>query len=412
MAVSMSACGARPPVAFVETRHRLEIPNASPIDLRIRLQGEHAAAERRYVDAAASTLRTYSDWLGPLPYSTLTIVDPPWRSSPAPVTDSVLLDRTPWWNTRATLGPEIATVRGLSRRLWGDALGRSALPAALVDGLAEYSVRRIVAPMFEAANNPPGYAFLEQRYFGGFVPYFMRVRLRPESDGDPLSAYRVGPIIAIDAAARSGANAASRIAKAGLALGTLERWLGRPVFDEIIAAVVRSAQNGPVTLEDFERTASAVGGQDLSWFFEQTFRSSEIIDYGIARLTSDRDADGGYLTTLVARRYGEAVFPGRSAPRVGPFESGRGLVIRMTFAAGQPAIDYWDGRDREKTFRYHTAVPALAAEIDPGRIILLDINRTNNSASLTPLGSTAATRWAARYLNWVANVMLGYAALV
>ena len=53
--------------------------------------------------------------------------------------------------------------------------------------MIELAARRAVVPLFESENLPPGYAFLEQRFFGGFVPRFVRIRLFPESDGDPAA---------------------------------------------------------------------------------------------------------------------------------------------------------------------------------------------------------------------------------
>jgi hypothetical protein len=384
----------------------------SPIELTVRVQPEHAQNLERYARAATTTLRTYGDWLGPLPYHTLAIVDPAWRAMAPVAPDAIVLDRTPWWNARATMTPELATVRGVSRRVWRDAMAAGTVPAWFVDGLAEYASRRIVASLFEKENNPPGYAFLEERYFGGFVPRFVRIRLRAEADGDPVSAYRLRPEVRVSTSPESSTDARTLTAKTVLALGTLERWLGRPVFDEAVAEFVQLCRRGTATLGDFERVASEVGGQDLSWFFEPTFRSSSIFDYGIERLASARQTDGDYLTTIVARRYGDATFTGRTAPRVGSFESGRGLVLRTAFADGAAATDYWDGRDRTKVFTYRSATVAISAEIDPDRTILLDVHRTNNSASINPQGSTAATRWAARYVNWVINALLQYATLV
>jgi hypothetical protein len=210
----------------------------------------------------------------------------------------------------------------------------------------------------------------------------------------------------------SSSDARSLTAKTVLALGTLERWVGRPVFDEALAVFVRRSRDRTPTLDDFERVTSEVAGQDLSWFFDQVFRTSASFDYGVERLASERQANGGYLTTIVARRYGDAMFTGRSASREGPFESGRGVLLRLAFADGTAVTDHWDGRDRDKTFTYQSLTAAVSAEIDPEQTILLDVRRANNSVTREARGDTAALRWAARYMNWVANALLQYAVLV
>jgi hypothetical protein len=91
--------------------------------------------------------------------------------------------------------PELAVARALSRRAWADAMPDVDLPAWIVGALVEISARRAVVPLFESENLSPGHAFLETRFFGGFVPRFVRVRLLAETDGDPIPAYRANPTV-------------------------------------------------------------------------------------------------------------------------------------------------------------------------------------------------------------------------
>ena len=42
-------------------------------------------------------------------------------------------------------------------------------------------------------------------------------------------------------------------------------------------------------------------------------------------------------------------------------------------------------------------------EVDPDRVLLLDLNYTNNSWSAQPRAPEAATKWALRWLTWVAG---------
>ena len=197
-----------------------------------------------------------------------------------------------------------------------------------------------------------------------------------------------------------------------LALGTLERWLGRPAFDEVVVDFIRESRGRTPTIADFERSASDVSGQNLSWFFGDAFRSSDRFDYGVGLLTSDRQLDGAFVTVVVARRFGDARFTGASAAPIGPFESGRGITLRVTFEDGQRRTDSWDGRGREKAFTYRSPARAVSASVDPDRTILLDLQQTNNSRTLSPRAGAAAARWAARWLSWLENALLNYGAFV
>ena len=111
------------------------------------------------------------------------------------------------------------------------------------------------------------------------------------------------------------------------------------------------------------------------------------------------------------RRYGGAEFTGTTAPRVGAFESGRGMQIRIAFEDGSERVDSWDGRDRSRLFTYESASPARSATIDPGDMLLLDTNRTNNSRMRVPAAPEAATKWASRWALWLQDLLLTYASL-
>src|SRR5207244_7358736 len=130
--------------------------------------------------------------------------------------------------------PELATARALGRRYWLDLVDARALPASFVNGLVEYTARRAVAATFQGENNPPGYAMLEARGFGGFVPWFIRVRALPEMVGEPF------------------ANPADSPARCLLMLNKLDRWLIHPVVVVAIGWFIRSGREGHVSIEHFE----------------------------------------------------------------------------------------------------------------------------------------------------------------
>jgi hypothetical protein len=403
LALTATGCGVVRPEAPVHLTQRLEVDGLPPIDVRFTIQAEHRRAQQRYVDAAMAALQRNGEWLGALPVAQLTVVDPPRSGSSASVADDVIvLDRTPAWSAATSMTPELAAARGVSRLYWRSLVDTRALPRWFAEALAEYAARRVVARLFEQ-ENPPGYAYYEERYFGQLVPRSTRIFLRQESDGEPLPAYR---------AHQRSAEVRPLEAKALLTLGTLERWVGRPVFDQLVAAFARGRHAAPPTLADFTRIASEVSAQDLSWLFDEAFGSSRVFDYGVERLTSEADGAGAFATTVVARRYGDARFTGTNATPIGGFESGRGIAVLVRFADGRQRIDYWDGRDQAKTFHYRSPARAVAAQVDPDGTLLLDLRRTNNSLSLSPDTASAATRWAARWLAWMGHALLTYGSLV
>jgi hypothetical protein len=395
----------------VELHGRAAPASLPAIDVRMVLQPEHRRDGERMLGAAVATLNVCSEWLGAVPRASLTLVDPPWRPAAAVPPDAVLMDRSPWWSTATSMTRELAVSRAVSRRFWRERIETAGLPPWFVDGLAEYVARRAVTALFSVDNPGPGYAFMEERYFGGFVPRFVRIRLLPEIHGALESAFLDDPAVAIVDHPSSPAHAQRLAGKALLTLGTLEQWLGRPVFDQILTEFTARSSARP-TLADFARTASAISGQDLSWLFDEALGSSAVFDYAVDQVTSEREADGAFTTVVVVRRVGDARFTGTAAAPVGGFESGRGISLRVSFDDGRQRTDVWDGRARDKTFRYRSAARAVSAVVDPDRVLLLDVHRTNNSRSVTPRTGAAASQWALLWMAWLEHAILNYAALV
>ena len=383
LALAVSACSAAPG----DVRGTFKAEGLPQVDVTIAFQAGHAGDADRYRYAAFTTLRILGDWLVPFPDAGLSIAAEPTR----------------WWTAPAAMAPEFAVARVVSRRYWDRVVDTRALPPWFVGGLSEYSARRAVSKIVDERYFAIYRSRAEGRYFGGFVPRDLRAPLRYEDEGDPVGDYRASPNSATESVLG---------AKAMLTLGTLERWTGRPVFDAIMLEFVRASAGSSPTLDDFARVAARVSGQDLSWLFDATLKGSGAFDYGLGNVESQRQPDGSYRTTVTVRRLGDGIFSGANAAADGPFEHGRGIALQTTFADGETVRDGWDGRSRERTFEYHSQSRALSAEVDPDRVLLLDLNRSNNGVALeTTAAQSAAGRWSARWMLWLEDALLTYVSL-
>jgi aminopeptidase N len=173
----------------------------------------------------------------------------------------------------------------------------------------------------------------------------------------------------------------------------MERWLGWETLQRVLGGFYAESQFKHPTPDDFFRAANRESGRDLGWFFDQVYRSSNVFDYGIESLKST-PGDGQFRTSVMVRRYGEAVFP---------------VPLRVTFEGGDQVTEQWDGLDRWKLFTYDRPVRALSAQVDPDRVLLLDVNYTNNSRTLRPQGDAAATKWALKWMIWLQDSLLTWA---
>jgi hypothetical protein len=171
------------------------------------------------------------------------------------------------------------------------------------------------------------------------------------------------------------------------------------------------------TPDDFFRAINEGAGRDLTWFFDEVYRGSNVVDYAVQQFSSEPAStigwvdSGGkrtyvetaavtparYVTELVVRRHGEAIMP---------------IDVLVSFADGQQTRERWDGRDRWKSYRWERPVRARSAQVDPERVLLLDVNYTNNTWTLEPEGARAARKWSSAWFVWLQDALLTWASLV
>jgi hypothetical protein len=307
------------------------------------------------------------------------------------------------------------TVHECGHQFWYGLVGNNEFEHAWLDeGLNTFSTARVLARRPEPDH-------LTLRFFGGFVPWVVYDIPIGREDAAGLSSYR--------GAAKTDAQATPSwryypttggsitYSKTAVWLHTLERLIGWPRLQRGMSLfftrhVFTHPQPG-----DFFRAVNDGAGEDLTWFFDEVYRGSNVVDFGIQRFSSDaaavkgyverngkrtyveneRDSPARYVTELVVRRYGEAIMP---------------VDILVGFADGTQVRERWDGRDRWRLYRWERPVPAVTAQVDPRRVLLLDVNYTNNTRTLEPATPRAARKWASTWFVWLQDALLTWASLV
>jgi aminopeptidase N len=380
---------------YVERTARFEHPQLPPVEIRLLLQPEHAGQAARHFDATRTTLKYYGEWFGAYPYGHITIVDPAYQSDTGGMEYPTLVTAgTRWLAPDGVTTPEGVTVHESGHQFWYGIVGNNEFEDAWMDeGLNTFSTARAIAQVYD-----PNY--LVRRYFGGFVPWVFRdIALRRETDGNRLPGYRR------DAKSDAQSTPSYRYFpstggsitynKTALWLNTLERRLGWPTLQRAMAAQFERWRFKHPRPADFFAIISDAAGQDLTWFFDQVYRSSNVFDYGVDALSSARDGNQ-FRTSVVVRRYGEATFP---------------VDVAVNFRNGERVMEHWDGKDRWKLYVYERPAQALSAQVDPDRVLLLDVAYTNNSKTLEPRNREAATKWSLTWIVWLQNALLSWAAL-
>ncbi len=409
---------------YLDLTERFEVAGLPAVEMRLLLQPEHAGQAARHFAATRATLQHYGQWYGPYPYEQITIVDPAWQSRVGGMEyPTIFTAGTRWLAPPDVSDPEDVTIHEAGHQFWYGVVGNNEFEHAWLDeGLNTFSTARTLEASFAPHH-------IARRYFGGFVPFVFRdVVWSRATDGNRLATFR--------AAGRTdaqrtptfrywpGTAGATTYDKTALWLHTLERHLGWEQVREILSLFYRRWQFRQPGPDDFFAVANEVSGRDLSWYFDQVHGGTQTFDYAVEQVATRPLQDRGYVdrdsepmsgrgpgpvfrdpieegdltrTTVTVRRHGDGIFP---------------VDVLVEFDDGETVREAWDGRDTWQVFTYERAARATHVQVDPDRVLLLDVDYTNNSWTATPRAAAAATKWMLHWMIWLQDLMLTYAFLV
>ena len=385
---------------YLERTARFEHPTLPAVDMRLLLQPEHAGQADRHFDATRTALRFYGEWFGAYPYGHVTVVDPAWQSGAGGMEYPTLFTAgTRWIAPRDVMDPEGVTVHEAGHQFWYAMVGNNEFEDAWLDeGLNTFSTGRAIE-----ANPAYRTNYQSTRYFGGLVPWVFRdIPVTREVDENGLSGYRESaesdapstPSYRYFPATGGGLS----YSKTALWLHTLERHLGWPTLQRAMSTFFERWKFRHPKPQDFFDIVNEVSGRDMTWFFDQVHRSSNTFDYGVQSVCTEEipgseRAAARRRSTVIVRRHGEAVFP---------------VGLLVTFEGGDTVREPWDGKDRWKAYTYERGEPAVSAIVDPERVLLLDVDRTNNSFTAEPRSSEAARKWMLKWMVWLQDALATY----
>jgi hypothetical protein len=204
--------------------------------------------------------------------------------------------------------------------------------------------------------------------------------------------------------------------KPALVLQTLEGLLGEETMVKVLRTYARRYRFAHPTTAEFIATVNEVAGQDWRWFFDQTFFSSDVCDYAVEVRSEPARTPVGWLEGMDGRlELKQRPRDGRGHGGEDAFDTAVTVVrnggvlmpveLRVDFSDGGTVSERWDGRDRWKRFSYH-GPEVVRAVVDPGHKIAIDVHPSNNEwiADERP-ARRAATKWAARYLLWLQDLL-------
>jgi Peptidase family M1 domain len=391
-----------------ETFTHIGLPN---VEIVLLLQPDHRSVKNRYLRAVEEGLAHYGEWYIPYPYPTITVVDPPWGTAAGGMEyPTFFTGGTRWLAPRGSHSPEHVTVHEFGHQIFYGLLASNEFEEAHLDeGFDTYATNKTMKAAY-------GDEVFVERFYG--IPFpFPSIEL-------PYPVYRGRGFYDWQVKSRSDATNVptfrnldgravftNAYAKTGLTLASCERTLGEATWARVMKTyATRWAFRHP-TSADFRSVVKEVAGEKADELFQAAWDSSDTIDYAVTVAETKRvgpvagyvgdgaartftaprkepNPGGGWESTVVIRRMGEAAWP---------------VDVELRFASGETVRRAWDGKDR--WIRYRITGPRLVtAVVDPDEKCLLDVNRLNNGRTVEKDGAAAA-RWAHRFRFWAQNLL-------
>jgi hypothetical protein len=405
---------------YLEQTKRFEEEGLPPVDMRLLYQPEHAGQVERHFDATRVALKYYGTWFGAYPYGHVTIIDPAYGLGAGGMEyPTIFTAGSRLFNPFGGGSPEGVTIHEAGHQFWYGLVGNNEFEHAWIDeGFNSFGDARA----YDAAYGDMHYV---KRYFSppgtgarGFFPLlFEDLTESRDFFGYRISGFRYTPTT--EAMSKNTfqyfpATAGSlSYSKTALWLATLEEYLGWDTLQAIMSTFFERYTFGHPSPEDFFAIANEISGQDLGWFWDQVYYSSNDFDYAIdsvrsapldiSGLTGEEGAlrfqKGGsesagdsttYRTEVVVRRNGAATFP---------------VEIALIFEDGTETRHSWDGKSRWTMIVEERRSRLRHAIVDPDRVLKLDIDYSNNSRLLEPSPDFPANKLTAKWIVWMQDLL-------
>jgi len=388
------------PAELADTARLLGLPQSevrlTPVEMIILLQPEHAAQTERQFRALRTGIKYFGLWYGAYPYKTITLVDPPHNGMQAGGMEypTLITGGTSWLDDPYVHSPEGVIVHEFGHQFWYGLVGNNEFEESWLDeGFNTYSTDTILDLAYGAQRLP-------FRLLSVPLTRFVASPFAPQMDLN-RAAYVVDP--KVDEMVRNAwqyysgmSYGVNSYVRPGITLTTLGNILGRQTMARVMRTYHQRWRYRHPTSLDFLKVVNEVSGRDMKWFFDQFVFGSNVVDYGVSDITSEKpEGKKEYESKVRVRRYGEAIVP---------------VELRVRFTDGKFVNREWDGRYRWADFKFTGPAAVAAATVDPDRKILLDVRYANNGRTMKPQ-ARPVMKWTENLVFWAEQLLLAVASI-
>lgn len=393
---------------FVEFKDKWE-----GVDLRLLTYEDRSIFAPRIFDATKNTLEYLDDFVGEYPYSTLTVVAPPFHGLRSGAMEYPTLVTTFAMNglPDGMLSTETLTIHEVVHQYFMQMLATNEQEEAWLDeGFTSY---------FEAK--------IMDKYYEGFFydPYFdIRVGSQELRRGRFFGANNV-KLQALSAPTyltKGGSHREISYGKAAVMLWTLEGLLGEEIMQEIMQTYFERWKFKHPCGDDFveiateiiEKNCAPTFANNVLNFLNQAIYKTEVCDYAVVSIDNSKAENkrGIFEQNICIEdtKTQQILFKNKvTIHRLGEMQVP--VEVRITYENGKTILEKWDGQSRVQVFEYQSSEKIIKAEIDPERKIYIDQDFINNSRTLEPEGKGIA-KTTRTFFTWLQHLLTSVSLLV
>ncbi len=385
------------------------------VRIRLLIPKEHCMMADRYIEAVKHSLSYLTAHVGPYPYPTITIVDPPLHALRSGLMEyPTLITAGTFYNMPLGVkNSEALAAHEFSHQYFMSMVASNEKEEAWLDeGFVTYLEDRII-----------DHAYGKKKSMVNMYGFHYDNREKTRGEYTKMPNPKVG-IIARPSWEFVEGRKGLIYSKTATSLQTLQNLVGDEVMDKIIMTYFDQWKFKHPTGTDFFKVLENVVGnelgeetaQEIMSIFYQWIYTTDVCDYSVGRIFNNKSIsphglfDGesvanihergelkdGYNSEIVLYRLGEMIFS---------------LDVEVVFDDGTKVIENWDGVDRRKAYKYYGNKKVISVHIDPEQKIWIDLDLNNNSLTIEPQKSPLI-KFAAKAVFWIQNAMQAVSFLV
>jgi hypothetical protein len=327
---------------FIYVEEPFSTAHVPGVKIKLYLDPAHADLKERYLTVAKKSLARFSEWYGPYPYSTLSIVVPPEDANGTGGMEYPSLV-TAWGASEQTSGRELERVVAHEighQWFYGMIASNEFQEAWLDEGFTSYAEEQLMKTEYGVKSNLP----LEASYITSPAPLKQNAWDYTNHQQYAENVYT----------------------RAKLVLHGIEKTIGEGAMRSVLKKYYQKWKFKHPDSKDFQNALEEVTKQSWEDYFQQFVYGGHMVDHRVESIRIQSAQENG------AAAYESIVLIRKQDGHYGP------VPIEFRFADGTSRQETWAGQEDQIQYRIKHSSPVTWVAVDPAHTIILENQHIDN----------------------------------